>query len=260
MGKRKVLFFDIDDTLFSHKTHCIPESTKKAIKKARECGHLIFVNTGRTKSIIGDDIKELKFDGYICGCGTYIEVNDEVLYYNELAREHYKSILSTLKKYNLNGVFEGKEAIYVDEEKEPDKFLLKLMKEKYPVKPYDMENMIFDKLFIRYDDNENIEHFSQDIEEIFDYIDHGGGTREFIPKGHSKASGIDFILNHFNVNREDTFAFGDSNNDIPMLENVANSIVMGNGNSDLFDIVTFVTKHIDEDGIEYAMKYFNIIE
>ena len=72
MKNRKILFFDIDETLLSHKTFTIPESTKIALKKAKEKGHLIFINTGRTKSLIGDDIKEIGFDGYVCGCGTYI--------------------------------------------------------------------------------------------------------------------------------------------------------------------------------------------
>ena len=44
-----------------------------------------------------------------------------------------------------------------------------------------------------------------------------------------------------------------------MFDRVANSIVMGNGNPELFENATFVTKDIDEDGIEYAMKHFNII-
>ena len=35
MGKRKVLFFDIDETLLSHKTFAIPESTKNALRKAK---------------------------------------------------------------------------------------------------------------------------------------------------------------------------------------------------------------------------------
>ena len=260
MGQRKILFFDIDDTIFSRKTHRIPESTKSAIKQAKEKGHLVFVNTGRTKAVIGDDIKELNFDGYVCGCGTYIEVNDEVLYYKQLEKEKYEDIVYALKKYDLNGILEGKEALYVDEEKQADEFLAKLKKENYPIKPYDMENMIFDKVFIRYDENKYIDNFSEDIKEIFDYIDHGKGTREFVPKGHSKASGIDFLLEHFNVDREDTFAFGDSNNDIPMLENVANSIVMGNGNPELFEKATFVTKDIDEGGIEHSMRYFKIID
>ncbi len=80
-----------------------------------------------------------------------------------------------------------------------------------------------------------------------------------VPNGHSKATGIDFVLKYFNIDDKNSFAFGDSNNDIDMFERVSNSIVMGNGNPELFDNATFVTKHIDEDGIEYAMKYFDII-
>ena len=260
MENRKILFFDIDETLISHKTFTIPESTKNALKKAKENGHLIFINRGRTKSIIGDDIKELDFDGYVCGCGTYIEVDDKVLYSNRISKEKYSTILDSLKKYELNAVLEGEEAIYVDENTEDDLLLSNLRKQNYPIKPYDIDNMTFNKMFIRYNDNKYIDNFCEDTKEIFDYIDHGTGTRELIPKGHSKGSGIDFLIDYFKIDKKDTFAFGDSNNDIPMLENVTNSIVMGNGNPDLFKKATFVTKHIDEDGIEYAMKHFKIID
>lgn len=260
MGNKKILFFDIDETLISHKTFSIPESTKEAIKKAKENGHLVIINTGRTKSLIGEDIKELNFDGYVCGCGTHIEVNDELLYSKKVGKELYNNIISSLKKYSLNAVLEGEEAIYVSDNNEDDSVLANLRKHNYPIKPYDLENMKFNKMFIRYDDNEYINDFCEEIKESFDYIDHGKGTREIIPKGHSKGSGIDFLLEYFNIDRDNTYAFGDSNNDIPMLENVANSIVMGNGNPELFKNATFVTKDIDEDGIEYALKHFNIID
>ena len=82
MKDRKILFFDIDETLLSHRTLEIPESAKKSIKKAKENGHLVFINTGRTISVVNREIKELDFDGYICGCGSYIEVNGEVIYSN----------------------------------------------------------------------------------------------------------------------------------------------------------------------------------
>ena len=260
MENRKILFFDIDETLISHKTFTIPESTKTALRKAKENGHLIFINTGRTKSLIGDDIKELNFDGYVCGCGTHIEVKDKVLYSNVVSKEKYNTILNSLKKYELNAILEGEEAIYVDKDVEDDFLLSNLRKQNYPIKPYDLDNMIFNKMFIRYNDNKYINDFCEEIKEIFDYIDHGKGTRELVPKGHTKGSGIDFLVNYFNIDKKNTFAFGDSNNDISMLENVSNSIVMGNGNPQLFEKATFVTKDIDEDGIEYAMKYFEIID
>ena len=72
----KIMFFDIDGTLLSEKTHSIPESTITALKKAKENGHLIFINTGRTFSLIDNCIKDLDPDGYVCGCGTYIRYHD----------------------------------------------------------------------------------------------------------------------------------------------------------------------------------------
>jgi hydroxymethylpyrimidine pyrophosphatase-like HAD family hydrolase len=44
-----------------------------------------------------------------------------------------------------------------------------------------------------------------------------------------------------------------------MLEYVENSIAMGNSTPLLFDLVSFVTKDIEEDGIEHALNHYNII-
>ena len=57
MKDRKILFFDIDETLLSHRTLGVPESAKRAIKKAKENGHLLFINTGRTISVVNREIK-----------------------------------------------------------------------------------------------------------------------------------------------------------------------------------------------------------
>lgn len=56
---KKIIFFDIDGTLIDEKTDIIPDSTKEALKKAKENGHLIFINTGRPISEINTRIKEL---------------------------------------------------------------------------------------------------------------------------------------------------------------------------------------------------------
>ncbi|MCI9136809.1 MAG: HAD hydrolase family protein, partial [Lachnospiraceae bacterium] len=44
---RKILFFDVDETLMDGRTQRIPDSAVKAIIEAHENGHLIFINTGR---------------------------------------------------------------------------------------------------------------------------------------------------------------------------------------------------------------------
>ena len=45
---KAALFFDVDGTLIDEQTKIVPESTLRALKQARENGHLVFINTGRT--------------------------------------------------------------------------------------------------------------------------------------------------------------------------------------------------------------------
>ena len=46
---KKILFFDVDSTLYSHKTNNVPESAIKAIEIAKQNGHIIVLATGRSK-------------------------------------------------------------------------------------------------------------------------------------------------------------------------------------------------------------------
>lgn len=86
MTQRKILFFDIDGTLISEVNNQIPESIKNALKQARENGHITIINTGRTRALVEPRLEDIGFDGYICGCGTYIEVNGKVLYHKSIEK------------------------------------------------------------------------------------------------------------------------------------------------------------------------------
>ena len=84
----KLLFFDIDGTLITEDgRRYFPESAKKALRQARENGHLVFINTGRVMCNITEEIKSAGFDGFVCGCGTYISYRDQVIFHNELNRK-----------------------------------------------------------------------------------------------------------------------------------------------------------------------------
>ena len=112
MEDRKLLFFDIDGTLLSEKTHTVPQSAKEALKKVKEKGHLIFINTGRPISTIDQEIHNLQPDGYICGCGTYITYHNQVIYHHQLSQERCREIASLIKKYEIDAVLESKDHVY----------------------------------------------------------------------------------------------------------------------------------------------------
>ena len=92
---RKALFFDIDGTLLSEITRQVPESTKEALRIARSLGHLVFVNTGRSYGSLGPIKGMLEVDGWLCGCGTYVEAQGRELYHRAMPQEQVKKILQS---------------------------------------------------------------------------------------------------------------------------------------------------------------------
>ncbi|MCD2346700.1 HAD family hydrolase [Clostridium guangxiense] len=261
---RKMIFFDIDGTIIDEDTHVIPKTTITAIRKARENGHLVFINTGRTLFNVTKEVREIGFDGYICGCGTCIYLNGQQLLKKSISHEKCVEIVKKLRQCNIQALLEGSDGAFFDETKEIFVELARL-KSRFQkrganiVKSWDEPDIVFDKFVIWKNENSDFEDFYSFITKDFDYIDRGGNFGEIVIKGYSKATGIKFLQDYFNIPLEDCYAIGDSTNDLPMLEYVPNSIAMGNSTSILFDLVSFVTKDIMNDGIEHALAYYNII-
>ena len=74
------MFFDIDGTLVSFKTHQIPASTILALTQAKANGHKVFIATGRPPLIITNlGAIEHLIDGYVTINGALCFVGDEVV-------------------------------------------------------------------------------------------------------------------------------------------------------------------------------------
>lgn len=261
--KQNIIFFDIDGTILTETTATIPISAKEAIKQAQDNGHLTFINTGRPISGINNCIKELNFDGYICGCGTYIEFRNKELLYRSLGTELSKQVVNKLREYNIDGILEGKNDIYYDTEinsKEVTRIKERQIKNGYyKGSTWDDPNIDFDKFVIWTNESSDFESFYEKFKDVFEFIKRDVDFYELVPLEYSKASGIKFLINHLNIPFENTYAIGDSSNDLSMLTYVKNSIAMGNSNPELFDLVSFVTKDIEDNGIAYALDHYGMI-
>ena len=78
-------------------------------------------------------------------------------------------------------------------------------------------------------------------------------------KGNTKQKGIDEIIRYFNIQLDETMAIGDGGNDISMLRHAAVGVAMGNASDEVKSVANYVTTSVDEDGIENALKHFNLI-
>ena len=261
---RSIIFFDIDGTLITEDARMfIPESAREAIKRTRELGNLAFINSGRTAFNISSRVREVGFDGIICGCGTYIECDGKLVYRHTLEQPFCREIAALMRKCNVTPVYEHTDGYFFDD-KTPVTDDLRDFLENFVEEGIDItgrvedEGFIFDKFVIWVNENSDFELFRKEIGKNFSIIDRGNGFYENVPLGCTKATAIDKVLEMYGIPRENAYAIGDSMNDLPMLEAVPNSIAMG-GAECLYPYVSYITTPIEEDGIENALRHYDLI-
>ena len=99
-----------------------------------------------------------------------------------------------------------------------------------------------------------------ELGEYYDILEHVGNVVEFVPKGFSKATGIKWLCDYLKLDMTDTYAIGDSVNDLDMLHVVGHGIAMGNATAQVKEIAEHVTDDIYHDGIFNALSYYNLIK
>ena len=77
--------------------------------------------------------------------------------------------------------------------------------------------------------------------------------------GNTKQRGMDEIIRHFGIRLEDTLAFGDGGNDIPMLRHAGIGIAMGNAADHVKAAADYVTTSVDEDGVAEGIQQWLMV-
>ena len=69
-----------------------------------------------------------------------------------------------------------------------------------------------------------------------------------------KATGIQKVLDHYHLDQDDTYAFGDGENDLEMIEFCRVGVAMGNA-CDLLKVkANIICKSVVDDGLEDIFK------
>lgn len=263
---RKIAFFDIDGTLTSEIDGSIPESASQAIRTARKNGHLMFINTGRCFQNVEPRFREVGFDGYVCGCGTNIYCGDKEVLYVPISHSVILDILHQARATKLDILFESRTAVTFDPARPLVCSRAIRQRDAFVQRGYDLSSnpeapdFVCDKFVIWFQKQEHLNEFRSVSDQYFTCIDRGGNFREFVPHGYSKATGIQFVLDYYGLTQEAAYGFGDSNNDLPMLQYLRNSVAMGNAEDPaLLETVSYITTAASEDGIANALKHFGFL-
>lgn len=257
------VFFDIDGTIWDF-DRVIPESVFYALEKLKKNGHKAFLCTGRSRSYILDKkLLSLPINGIIAACGAHIEVEGKLIHERFIPHELVMKFIGILKNENLPVIAEGTDFNWLN----PDDFKIhpyiesvwhelgNNAKNLSDISPDDKINK-FSAVISNYLAFEKIKSLlSKDLSLLI----HGKEAFEAIIKGTGKAYGIETLIKHENLTQMETFALGDSINDLDMITYVSHGIAMGNGTDKLKEAAEYVTASVHEDGIEKALLHYGLI-
>ena len=288
MTNKKYIFFDIDGTILTAESE-VPPSTKKALKMAQENGHEIFINTGRSRTIVPDEIEELNFDGIISGTGSEAEYKGKCLFKHSFSKEQISRVIDITVKNDMPIIMSA-EDVCVGSSDDLPKYIelftkgeikakdvndfdileqLPFIKSIWPVVVDDNKDEYCNKYsgisdFIFIDSPFTVDDFDEIIGEDINiskasFKDPDDYSGEITLSKCSKISGIKNLLDTIGADMKDSIAVGDGFNDLKMLEGASLSIAMGNSPKEIKDISDFVTDDIYKDGVYNALKHFNLI-
>ncbi len=259
---KKIIFFDIDGTLYDPVLG-VTDLTKQAIKELLEKGHIPVICTGRTKAMVPDYLTDMGFLGVLAGAGTYVEYNGKVIHNKIMGPEIGDSTIALLKESGIHYILEGPENIYIDGENNADEYqrVIKFAK-KYAgdrLRTIQEGDYIINKFTCAPGVTGSLEKAEKKLREDYHFTLHIDGNFEMTPKGYDKSTGIRLLLEYLKADRKDTYAFGDSTNDLEMLQYVEYGIAMGNSYPQVLEAARYKTLTIQEDGIYYGLKEFGLI-
>ena len=258
-----IVFFDYDGTLIDEVDGIfeMPDSTKEALKKLRENGYAVCVCTGRTKQF-SEDVKDY-FNGYVTGAGSYVEIDGEVIQSIGITESEIEKMREICAVRNIVLLMDGETQSYCDgmDQQSYQFFKYVFGVRNHWVLPWDTkEKCRINKLTFLYDHGTDYdflrEHFSNQFE-LAKHIRYH--FTDATPIGVDKGSGIRAMTRALGVPVHSTYAFGDGDNDVSMMQTVGTGVVMGRHYKGLEPYAAFSTDIVAENGIYNGCKKLALI-
>ena len=259
--KRKYFFFDIDGTLTVNDpvTHVstVPDSTRRTLEALKANGHFVSIATGRAHWMAMDIVKLVNIDNLVTDGGNGIVLNGRLVELLPLDPQKASALCTALEKdgrgigvtlHDDNRLY-FKNELYAKANPEFSTFMDYIVDE-----TLDFSKEKIYKIFISITEDEEKNY---PILRTMPHMRYHPNNLMIEPA--DKYSGITRVMKFLGGPMEDVVVFGDGWNDMDMFSKAPMSIAMGNAVEELKSIAAFVTRPVNEDGIEYACRHFGWI-
>ncbi|MCD8084166.1 MAG: HAD-IIB family hydrolase [Clostridiales bacterium] len=256
-----IVSFDIDMTLLNHADYKVPDSAMRALDLLRR-NYYIVLATGRDLDTnYSAGYREMFCpDAIIHLNGTKVEAEGKELYTHLMAKELVERILRFAEgKSFAVGLTAGAEDFFVN----PEYVTIHDMRRwgrsdrsfRDPWKLMDMD--VRTMTYIGREEGRQLVVEAFPELKLPPFSSREGA--DMIENGSSKAEGLKKVCAYFGMPMECTIAFGDSMNDMEIIEAAGVGVAMGNADEDLKKVANYVTTPIDKDGIWNACVKLGLI-
>ena len=276
----KLILLDIDGTLTQPGHNEPPESALAAIREAQKRGHKVFLCSGRNPGMLAPLLK-YGFDGYISCAGGYIKVGEDLIYDMPITEEERKTAVEKLHEKGVFCTIEGRDGAFGDSDlgafienslgsdskgnSEIERWRKALAGSLgiRPMEEYDGSDIY--KVVIMCLHPEQLAPAREALEDRYNFCiqeitdpSHRCINGELINRKYDKGRAILRICEHLGVPVSDTVGFGDSMNDLEMIQTVGTSVCMANGSDALKKISDIVCPSVEEDGMAKAFAQLGL--
>ena len=254
----KVVFFDVDGTLLSHSQGVVPESARRALERLRTAGVKVVVATGRfLKELEKLPVHELEFDGYLTLNGVLcLDEGKEIFYENAIEGLNRESVVAMFEQKDFPVLLIEEERMYMNHVTDKVREAQKEISSDIPRIGEWTGGTIYQAVVYATEEEEQALKERLPGCKITRWNKNGV---DVVAKTGGKVAGIRKYLERYGIKPEETMVFGDGENDMEMLKFAHIGVAMGNASEAVKKCADYVTAHIDEDGVEKALKYFGLI-
>lgn len=269
MKYNSILATDMDYTLLMPGKDVTPENAR-AVRALRDNGVAFTLATGRSSFLVGKYAEDLGIDIPIItgnGGALYDPVSKRDLMSKDIPENKFRNLMETMLSRKIDATIYSVSGIYFSPESSRRAFCEDYNtsvapEDRIPLFGFGRDELdrdiipTFNKFLLIAPPEDFVEELKAD--KSLTVVSSAPTFYDVMTADVSKGDALLELADYLDISRENTFAAGDSENDLTMLESAAYGIAMGDSLPNVISAASFVTSTCEEDGFARAVFEFVI--